>query len=161
MTGSAVTEGAVVALCISDAKGTVKHPVPEASLRAEHGIVGDAHASSWPRQVSLLAAESIERMRRVLPDLAHGAFAENVVTAGVDLARLAVGDRLRLGAEVVLEVTQIGKECHHGCAIRQQVGDCIMPREGIFCRVRMGGRLQVGDPIRVETAGSAASQGKG
>jgi MOSC domain-containing protein YiiM len=121
-------------------------------LREDHGIVGDAHAGPWHRQVSLLARESIDRVREVLPDLGDGDFAENVVTAGVDLPDLRIGDRLLLGGKSLLEVTQIGKECHEACAIRQAIGDCIMPREGIFCRVIEGGPLRAGDAVEVRPA---------
>lgn len=139
--------GVIRAVCISDKKGEQKHSVSSAELRPDHGIVGDAHAGSWHRQVSLLAAESIERMRELIPDLADGAFAENLVTDGLDLTEVGIGDRFRAGGGVVLEVTQIGKECHDACAIGQKTGECIMPREGIFCRVLAGGRVRPGDPI--------------
>lgn len=139
--------GTIRAICISAAKGECKRPVQAAELRGEHGIVGDAHAGPWNRQVSLLPDESIEGMRRLIPDLADGDFAENVITVGVDLAGVAVGDRLRAGRQVILEVTQIGKECHEACAIREKTGDCIMPREGVFCRVIAGGMLAPGDSI--------------
>ncbi len=136
--------GRIEAICISREKGTVKKPVAEAELRVEHGIVGDAHAGDWPRQVSLLPRESIAKVRAMMPDLADGAFAENLVTSGMDLTRVRVGDMFAIGRDVLLEVTQIGKECHHGCAIRQITGDCIMPTEGIFCRVLSGGRIRPG-----------------
>ena len=139
--------GAIKAICISENKGEQKHPVPAAELRADHGIVGDAHAGTEHRQVSLLPAESIEKMRRLIPDLADGAFAENLVTTGVDLTGITIGDRLQAGAGVVLEVTQIGKECHDACVIGRKTGDCIMPREGVFCRVVAGGPLRPRDPI--------------
>jgi len=136
--------GRIEAICISREKGTVKETVTGAVLRAEHGIVGDAHAGDWHRQVSLLPSESIAKVRAMMPELADGAFAENLVTSGVDLARVQVGDKVAIGDGVLLEVTQIGKECHQGCAIRQITGDCIMPREGIFCRVLNGGRIEPG-----------------
>jgi MOSC domain-containing protein YiiM len=136
--------GRIEAICISRAKGTVKETVPVAELRVDHGIVGDAHAGNWHRQVSLLPSESIAKVRDLLPDLADGAFAENLVTSGIDLGGVNVGDRVAIADGVVLEVTQIGKECHQGCAIRQITGDCIMPREGIFCRVLSGGRITPG-----------------
>jgi len=142
--------GCIAAICISREKGTVKEPVPRAELRMDHGIVDDAHAGPWHRQVSLLPRESIERMKEIIPTIVDGAFAENVVTDGIDLATLSIGDHLRLGDEVVLEVTQIGKECHNACAIKVQVGDCIMPREGIFCRVLAGGTLTPGDAVTAE-----------
>jgi len=140
--------GTVVAICISAEKGTVKRSVPRAELKTDHGIVGDAHAGRWPRQVSLLPKESIDRMREIMSELDDGDFAENIVTAGVNFTAVKVGDRYQLGEKILLEVTQIGKECHNSCAIKQTVGDCIMPREGVFCRVLRGGRLQTGDPLR-------------
>lgn len=118
-------------------------------LRADYGIVGDAHAGAWHRQVSLLATESIARVRDLLPALGDGDFAENIVTAGVDLRNAAVGDRFMLGDGAMLEVTQLGKRCHSACAIGRRTGDCIMPREGVFCRVLAGGVVTVGDPIRL------------
>ena len=106
------------------------------------GIDGDAHAGDWHRQVSLLAGESIDNVKEVLPTLKNGAFAENIITRGIDLMMLNIGDRLQVGDSVVLEVTQIGKECHNnGCAIKKATGDCIMPREGIFARVIQGGEI--------------------
>ena len=139
--------GIIKAICISEKKGDRKQPVPRAELRPDHGIVGDAHAGPWNRQVSLLPAESIEKMRRQVPDLADGDFAENFVIEGIDLTGVAIGDRFEAGRGVVLEVAQIGKECHDDCPIRQKTGDCIMPREGIFCRVVVGGVLQPRDEI--------------
>ena len=138
----------VVAVCISEQKGTQKHEVPEIQLKIDHGIVGDAHAGNWHRQVSLLAQESVEKMKAVFPDIPVGAFAENILTEGLTLYTLPVGTRLQLG-EVLLEVTQIGKECHAHCAIRQQVGDCVMPREGIFTIVLEEGTIRAGDAITV------------
>ena len=138
----------VVAVCISEQKGTQKHEVPEIQLKIDHGIVGDAHAGNWHRQVSLLAQESVEKMKAVFPDIPVGAFAENILTEGLTLYTLPVGTRLRIG-EVLLEVTQIGKECHAHCAIRQQVGDCVMPREGIFAIVLEEGTIRSGDTITV------------
>lgn len=138
----------VVAVCISERKGTQKHEVPEILLKIDHGIVGDAHAGNWHRQVSLLAQESVDKMKAVFPDIPVGAFAENILTEGLTLFTLPVGTRLRIG-EVLLEVTQIGKECHAHCAIRQQVGDCVMPREGIFAIVLEEGTIRSGDAITV------------
>lgn len=140
----------VVAVCISEQKGTQKHEVPEIQLKIDHGIVGDAHAGNWHRQVSLLAQESVEKMKAVFPDIPVGAFAENILTEGLTLFTLPVGTRLRVG-EVLLEVTQIGKECHAHCAIRQQVGDCVMPREGIFTIVLEEGTIRAGDTVTVLT----------
>ena len=138
----------VVAVCISERKGERKLPVATVLLREEHGIVGDAHAGEWHRQVSLLAHESIEKMQRQGLDVASGDFAENITTSGIELFSLPVGTRLRVG-ETLLEVTQIGKECHTRCAIYHQAGDCVMPREGIFARVLRGGRVTPGDPVAV------------
>ena len=137
----------VLAVCISEKKGTMKHPVDRIQLKKEHGIVGDAHAGNWHRQVSLLSDESVAKMRKTFPDIPVGAFAENILTDGIILYELPVGTRLRVG-EVLLEVTQIGKECHADCAIRQQVGDCVMPREGIFAIVLEEGTISPGDEIR-------------
>lgn len=136
----------ILAVCVSEKKGTVKHPVKEVFVTAGHGIIGDAHAGSWHRQISLLAAESVEKVRKQIPDIESGAFGENILTSGVILWKLPVGTLLRSG-DVLLEVTQIGKECHKGCEIRKRTGDCIMPREGIFARVLEGGTLKPGDEI--------------
>ncbi len=141
--------GKVAAVCTSAEKGVVKEPLASVELVAGHGLDGDAHAGSWHRQVSLLATESIEKIRKIIPDLKDGAFAENIVTEGVDLLSLGLGDRIELGDGITLEVTQIGKECHNSCAIKEQTGDCVMPREGIFCRVLAGGTLKKGDPVRI------------
>ena len=140
----------VVSVNISEKKGTLKKPVPEIKLKLRHGIVGDAHAGDWHRQISLLAEESIDTMRPRSPiALDPGVFAENINTEGIDLKGLPVGTHLRIG-ETEVEVTQIGKECHKDCAIRQQIGDCVMPREGIFARVLTGGAARPGDPVTVE-----------
>ena len=138
--------GTIISLNISRNKGVNKEPVESVELRVDHGMVGDAHAGDWHRQVSLLAEESIEFMRNKGLELEPGAFAENITTEGLDLAHLPIGARLGNG-EVVLEVTQIGKKCHHGCAIFKQVGDCIMPREGIFAKVITPGTLRRGDRL--------------
>lgn len=139
----------VLAVCISEKKGTAKHPVPEIQLKIDHGIVGDAHAGNWHRQVSLLADESVERIRQRFPDIPTGAFAENILTQGIALSKLPIGTKLRVG-QVLLQVTQIGKECHADCAIRRQVGDCVMPREGIFTKVLEEGSIRPGDEITIE-----------
>ena len=141
----------IIAVCTSEKKGTTKKPVAEVVLKKDYGVVGDAHADiQTHRQVSLLAVESIDKMRAKGYDfLQSGDFAENLTTKGIDLAGLPIGTRLNAGKEVVLEMTQIGKECHAACAIRQQVGDCIMPREGIFAKVIRGGRVKAGDTIKV------------
>ena len=143
--------GVIEAVCISEKKGMVKKEAPEIVLKENWGIVGDAHAGDWHRQVSLLAAESIEQVKKKMPNLKHGVFAENIVCRGVALTSLAIGDRLLIDGKVVLEVTQIGKECHNaGCAIKKATGDCIMPREGIFTKVLHGGRVKPGLTIEVE-----------
>ncbi len=138
----------VVATCISENKGERKKPVESVELRLEHGIVGDAHAGDWHRQVSLLASESIAKMRALGLDVDSGDFAENITTVGIDLVSLPVGTRLQIGP-ALLEVTQIGKECHNRCAIYYQAGDCVMPKEGIFARVITGGVVKPGDDIEM------------
>ena len=138
----------VTSVNISEKKGTVKHPVEEARLLPHHGIVGDAHAGDWHRQISLLAEESVDKMRSLLPELQPGAFAENINTRGLELKALPVGTRLRLG-ETVVEVTQIGKECHSDCEIKKRTGKCVMPTEGIFAVVVKEGTVRKGDPIEI------------
>lgn len=140
-------QGNIVAVCISSSKGERKTPVAAVELREEHGIVGDAHAGPWHRQVSLLARESIDKMRALGLDVTTGDFAENLTTEGVDLLALPIGTRLSVG-NAELEVTQIGKECHTRCAIYHQAGDCVMPKEGIFARVLRGGTVKPGDAVR-------------
>jgi len=140
--------GKIVAVNISVCKGEQKVPVPVGELRENHGLVGDAHAGDWHRQVSLLAEESIEKMRRLGLAVDAGAFAENLTTLGLNLPALPVGTRLEIG-EALLEVTQIGKECHTRCNIFYQAGDCVMPKEGIFARVLRGGTVVAGTPVRV------------
>jgi MOSC domain-containing protein YiiM len=130
----------ILSVNISDRKGAQKIPIPEARLRPDHGIEGDAHAGPWHRQVSLLADEDVQTMRGRGIEIHYGDFAENITTEGIELAALPPGTRLHLG-EAILEVTQIGKECHQGCAIFAAVGDCVMPRRGIFTKVIRGGRI--------------------
>lgn len=140
----------IEAVCISAKKGTVKKEQQQVRLEAGHGIEGDAHAGDWHRQVSLLASESISVVKEVLPTLKEGAFAENIITSGIALERLGIGSRIKLGETAVLEITQIGKECHNsGCAIKKATGDCIMPREGLFAKVIEGGTIGPGDEIVV------------
>ena len=139
--------GVIQSLCVSEQKGTPKDSVPGVTLRADHGIEGDAHAGFDHRQLSALAFESVERMARKLPDLAPGDFGENLVTVGVDWQSLSVGDRVRLGHSVIAEVTQHGKECHTRCAIYYSAGECIMPTEGVFLRVLSDGTVAPGDSI--------------
>ncbi len=136
----------VIAVCISEKKGVRKHEVSEIRVQIGHGIVGDAHAGNWHRQISLLADESIETMRRLGLNLTPGAFAENIVTEGIELKSLPIGTRLQVG-ETVLEVTQIGKECHNDCAIKKATGKCVMPTEGIFAVVVQAGTIKPGDNI--------------
>ena len=143
--------GVIEAVCISERKGMVKKEVSEILLKENWGIDGDAHAGDWHRQVSLLAGESIDAVKKKMPHLKHGVFAENIVSRGLELTALAIGDRLIVDGKVVLEVTQIGKECHNaGCAIKKATGDCIMPREGIFTKVIRGGVVKAGLPIAIE-----------
>ena len=141
--------GKVLAVCVSDRRGTQKKSVPWAEFVPNHGIEGDAHAGNWHRQVSLIGAEKIDAFRAKGAEVEHGAFGENLVVEGLDFRALPVGTLLRCGS-VLLEMTQIGKDCHSHCAIYQQVGDCIMPREGVFARVLEGGRISVGDELVVE-----------
>ncbi|MDB4470937.1 MOSC domain-containing protein [Deltaproteobacteria bacterium] len=138
----------LVAVCISKNKGERKTPVEQIELRENHGIVGDAHAGEWHRQVSLLAKESIDKMRAMGLDVDNGDFAENLTTVGIDLPNLPLGTQLQIG-DCLLEVTQIGKECHTRCAIYHQAGDCVMPKEGIFTKVLRGGPLCPGDEIQL------------
>ena len=138
--------GSIIAVCKSSEKGTIKKDAGEAELIAGFGIEGDAHGGFGHRQVSLIASEDIEIMKAKLPELVPGSFAENLTTEGIDLASLSAGDRLKAG-ECLLEVSQIGKECHARCQIFEQTGECIMPAKGIFCRVITGGCVRTGDPI--------------
>ena len=138
----------IVSVNVSEKKGVRKRPVKEVSLKAGYGIEGDAHASStWHRQVSLLAIESIKKMRDKGLDVKPGDFAENITTEGIDLPGLPVGTRLTIGENIKVEVSQIGKECHTRCAIYHQAGDCVMPKEGIFVKVLSGGIVREGDQI--------------
>jgi MOSC domain-containing protein YiiM len=140
----------IVSVAVSKKKGTRKKIVDEALLVQDHGIEGDAHAGPWHRQVSFLAAESIEAARSQGLEVTFGDFAENIATSGIDWQKIPVGTQLRLGDRVRVEVTQIGKECHTRCAIYYNAGDCIMPKEGIFARVLEGGKIRPGDIIAIE-----------
>lgn len=140
--------GRLTAICISEEKGTAKHRVDSAELISGHGIKGDAHAGKWHRQVSLLGLEKIEAFRQRGAEVDFGAFGENLIIEGFDLRRLPVGSRFRIG-EALVEMTQIGKECHSHCAIYHMVGDCIMPREGVFAKVLEGGTIRPGDPVEL------------
>lgn len=140
--------GTIRAVCTSETKGIQKSERERVELRPDWGIGDDAHAGPWHRQVSLLAYEKVADFKARGADVDNGAFGENLVVEGIDLRNLPIGTRLRSG-EVELELTQIGKECHARCAIYHQMGDCIMPREGVFCRVISGGTLAPGDPLDV------------
>ena len=142
-------KGKILAVCVSKEKGTQKKNVGSGEVKANHGLEGDAHSGPWHRQVSLLANESIEKMRKLGLELGYGDFGENIVTQGIDLLTLGVGSQLRLGDSVIGEITQIGKVCHDRCAIYYKTGDCIMPREGIFIQILTGGKISVGDTVEV------------
>jgi len=141
--------GTVLAVCVSEQKGTGKRNIGSARLIENFGLEGDAHAGNWHRQVSLLSHEKIEAFRARGAQVKDGDFGENLVVSGIDFRALPVGTRLRCG-DALLEMTQIGKECHSGCAIYQTMGECIMPREGVFARVLRGGTVSVGDNMTVE-----------
>jgi TatD DNase family protein len=143
--------GTVRAVCLSAEKGTAKRAVGQAEFVVQHGIKGDAHAGNWHRQVSLLSVQKIDAFRSRGAEVSDGDFGENLVVEGIDFSSLPVGTILRCG-EVVLEMTQIGKECHNHCAIFKRMGDCIMPREGVFARVIHGGVIKTGDEMRIEAA---------
>ena len=140
----------IIAVCKSEKKGTKKKDVGEGLLKADFGLVGDAHADCCThRQVSLLAVESIDKMRALGLDVNPGDFAENLTTEEIDLVSLPIGTKISVGEQIVLEITQIGKECHAGCTIYRQVGKCIMPKEGVFAKVIRGGPVKAGDRIKV------------
>ena len=142
----------VKALSISTEKGMAKNNIAKGKFIEDHGIEGDAHAGNWHRQVSLLSSESIEKMRNMgLNDLIPGSFGENITTEEIDFSEIAIGIILKIGNEVELEITQIGKECHSRCRIYYSVGDCIMPNEGLFAKVTKGGWVYTGDSITVIT----------
>ena len=140
----------IVSIATSKKKGTRKASVAEAYLKKEHGLDGDAHAGKWHRQVSFLASEEIDKARQSGLDVTFGDFAENIATTGIDWKNIPVGTRVRLGSDALVEITQIGKECHNRCAIYYKAGDCIMPREGVFARVLMEGKIRCGDQISIE-----------
>jgi MOSC domain-containing protein YiiM len=142
--------GLIVEVSISPRKGMRKKNISLGIMIAEHGLEGDAHAGPWHRQVSLLAIESINEMIKKGLEVGPGDFAENLTTEGINLVELPLGTRLKIGSDCLVEVTQIGKECHNPCAIYHQAGDCVMPREGIFVRVIQGGAVQGGDSIEIE-----------
>ena len=141
----------VIAVNISKEKGIPKEPIESGYFEVDHGLVGDAHAGEWHRQVSLLGNESIDKIRaKGMEGIDAGRFAENLTTEGIVLYELPIGTRLKIG-ETIMEVTQIGKECHTGCAIRHITGDCVMPREGIFAKVIVPGNIKKGDSIEIVT----------
>ena len=140
--------GKVMAICISEKKGTQKRNVHEALFIEDFGLENDAHAGKWHRQVSLLSYEKIQDFKKKGAPVEDGAFGENLIVSGIDFKNLPVGTRFQSG-DVVLEMTQIGKECHSGCEIYKIMGDCIMPREGVFAKVLCGGRIQEGDELTV------------
>ena len=144
-----IPKGRIVAVSVSDRKGEVKHNVAQAQLMVDHGLAGDAHAEGGIRQVSLLAQASIDKMVAAGAKVKPGDFAENLTVLGLEVMSLPVGTRLKVGEAVELEITQIGKSCHKGCAIRELVGDCVMPREGVFARVLKDGLVKPGDTIEV------------
>jgi len=143
-------EGKVLSVCVSSEKGTKKREVNSASLIPDWGIEGDAHADSGHRQVSLLSLEEINKMKRLIPDLMPGDFAENIITKGIDIDQIKIGDRIIIGDNIVLEVSQIGKECHSGCEIQKLTGECIMPKKGVFTKVLKGGIVKRNDYLRVQ-----------
>ena len=149
MGSTTITQGRVKTVSVSRKKGVKKTNVPQVRLMIDHGIEHDAHAGKWHRQVSMLAMESVSKIRDKGLDVNPGDYAENITTEGIDLCRLPIGTRMQLGDTVKVEVTQIGKECHNRCAIFHAVGDCVMPREGIFVRVLRGGVVRAGDLIFV------------
>ncbi len=142
-------KGKIVAVCRSEKKGTIKKEIAEGMLIKDFGLEKDAHSGKWHRQISLLGIESINKMRDKGYQLSFGDFAENLTIEGIVLYQLPLGTKLKVGENVLLEVTQIGKECHHGCEIRKKIGDCVMPREGIFARVLEGGKVKASDEIEV------------
>ena len=142
-------KGRIISVNVSDNKGEKKHNIGGCRLVEGHGLATDAHAGPWHRQVSLLAAESIKKIKDMGLDVKPGDFAENLTTEGIDLPTLPIGTKLRINGNIVMKVTQIGKECHTRCAIFYQVGDCVMPKEGIFTEVVVGGDIKVGDEIEV------------
>jgi len=146
----ATIKGKIKAISISKDRGTKKYNIQSAKLKAGFGIEGDAHGGNWHRQVSLLAEESIAKLRAKGANVKEGDFAENITTEGIDLQSLKIGSILKLGPEACVQITQFGKECHNRCEIFQQVGDCVMPREGVFARVTKSGTIAVGDTIEVE-----------
>ena len=141
--------GKVTAISISKRKGEKKSNVQSATLKYDFGIEGDAHSGNWHRQISLLAVESVNKMRDKGLDVNPGDFAENITTEGLDLLKFSIGTKLKLGSDTIIEITQIGKECHSRCNIYYQAGDCVMPKEGVFAKVLKGGVVKSSDSIKV------------
>ena len=145
----AIIKGRIKAISVSEKKGMRKKNVPEAQLERDHGIVGDAHAGKWHRQISLLGFESISEVLAQGVRVSPGDFAENITTEGINIKEIKVGDRIFLGEDAKIEITQIGKKCHSKCEIYKQLGDCIMPKDGLFAKVIKSGSIKVGDEIEV------------
>lgn len=141
--------GKIISINISSEKHLKKQSIQKGVMIENFGLKGDAHAGDKIRQISLLDVESINKIKNKLPDIKFGDFAENLTTEGIDFSKIKVGDKLKIGKSIILEVTQIGKECHSRCEIYKQVGDCIMPREGIFAKVICGGDIKIGDEIKI------------
>lgn len=139
----------IKAVCISEKKGTAKKNIGESEIVENFGLKDDAHGGTWHRQVSLLSYDKIEEFKALGVDVKDGDFGENLIVEGLDLSKLPIGTKLGIN-QVMLEVTQIGKECHSGCAIAQAVGKCIMPTEGIFARVLRGGTVKIGDEVSIK-----------
>lgn len=142
-----MTNGKIIAISKSEKKGQKKHNIESANLIVNHGMEGDAHAGNWHRQISLLGIASIDHMKAQGADVKPGDFAENITVEGLVLYEIPVGTKVRIGDEAILEITQIGKECHQGCEIMKQVGSCIMPTQGIFAKVLQNGIIRVGDEV--------------
>jgi len=142
-------KGKILAVCQSKKKGTVKKDIGLGVLIENYGLENDAHAGKWHRQISLLGIESIDKMKSNGFKIKFGDFAENLTTENINLPELSLGTKLVVGESVLLEITQIGKECHHNCEIRKKIGDCVMPREGVFARVLKGGEVKTGDCIKI------------
>lgn len=150
-------KGKILSICVSSEKGTKKNEVHSALFIADWGIKGDAHAGKWHRQVSLLSKEDIDKMKELIPNLQPGDFAENIVTQGVDLDHVKIGDMIQIGKNIILEVSQIGKKCHTGCQIQILTGKCIMPKKGIFAKVLAGGRIEKNDFFKIQKQNSKNS----
>ncbi|MFQ6069434.1 MAG: MOSC domain-containing protein [Candidatus Aminicenantales bacterium] len=142
--------GRILSVCISSKKGTKKKEVNSALLIPEWGIEGDAHAGKWERQVSLLSAGEVKKMKEIIPDLKPGDFAENIIIEGLNLNKIKIGDEIMIGNNIILTVSKIGKECHTQCQIKELTGKCIMPEKGIFTRVLKGGRIEKGSPVEIK-----------